>query len=338
MSSLNQQIITKISEIIFPNGQKLSDLMSEIIIKNNNIGFSIDISNQDLAEAELIRQQAINKLSSIAEIDKITIVFTKNEQLPSNANPSAKTGKVKLLINNVGKIILVAAGKGGVGKSTIAALIAEHLTRKKYAVGIVDADIYGPSIPQIFNVSGAPSIAANKMMMPLKSRNIQIMSIGFLVAERSAVAWRGPMASKAIYQLLSSTLWDRLDYLIIDMPPGTGDIHLAILENYHIDGVVVVTTPQQISKLDVQKAIDLYKKFNLKILGIIENMSYFIDSKGRDIKIFAGTSGYNLAQEYSIPFICQLPLMAALSEACDRGTSLADVLDLPIEQLLANLD
>jgi ATP-binding protein involved in chromosome partitioning len=164
-------------------------------------------------------------------------------------------------------------------------------------------------------------------MIPLLSRGIQVNSIGFLVSNSEAIAWRGPMASKAIYQLLSLTDWQNLDYLIIDMPPGTGDIHLSILENYQINGgVVIVTSPQKISEIDVTKAINLYQKFDLPILGIIENMSYFIDPEsGKIINIFSGNSGENLASKHKVPLIFKLPLLPEIAKACDLGKSLADI-------------
>jgi len=154
---------------------------------------------------------------------------------------------------------------------------------------------------------------------------VEVISIGFLVQSDSAIAWRGPMASKAIYQLLSLTEWGNLDYLIIDTPPGTGDIHLSILENYQIDGVIMVTMPQQISGIDVEKAINLYQKFSVPILGIIENMSYLIDKNGNRIQVFGGSSGKYLAEKYNIPLLQHLPIIPALTEKCDKAESLVDV-------------
>jgi ATP-binding protein involved in chromosome partitioning len=319
----NELILSKISNISYNNGQKLASTISDIVIKDRNIGFSIDITNNSISEAEIIRAAAIEQLRTIDNVGKITIVLTGNKKNQS---------KSKHYIDGVKKVILVAAGKGGVGKSTISALIAERLNLAGQRVGIADADIYGPSIPQIFNVHNKPDII-DKKMVPLNSRNIQIISIGFLIKDE-AVAWRGPMASKAIYQLLSLTKWDNLDYLIIDMPPGTGDIHLAILENYHVDGVVIVSTPQLLSRNDVVKAISLYQKFDLPILGIIENMNLFMDDSGNQTTIFFGNSGNDLAAKFSIPFLYQIPILPEISKACDNGTSLVDIVKLPIDFLL----
>ncbi|MDN3030155.1 MAG: Mrp/NBP35 family ATP-binding protein [Candidatus Tisiphia sp.] len=325
-----QQILNKISSITFSDNTKLIDTISNIVIKDKNIGFAIDIFGKDPKEVDEIKIKAINKLNEIANIGKITIVLTSSK----NLSKKSTSPKIRHFIDGVKKVILVASGKGGVGKSTITALIAEQLNLEGYKVGIVDADIYGPSIPQIFGISDVPEIVYNKMT-PLKSRGIEIISIGFLIQNNSAIVWRGPMASKTIYQLLSLTHWQELDYLIIDMPPGTGDIHLSILENYHLDGVIIVTTPQKMAAIDVVRSIDLYKKFNLPILGIIENMSYLVEaSSGKKIEIFSGNSGENFAKEYNIPLICKIPIEPKLSYNCDNSISLTDIIKLPIKQFV----
>jgi ATP-binding protein involved in chromosome partitioning len=331
MSNINQQqIITSIADIVFKDKMKLINIISNIIIKDNNIGFSIDVHDRDLAEVEKIKNIAITQLTKIANIGKITIILTSSKE----TNKKPINSKIKHFIEGVKKIILVASGKGGVGKSTVTALIAEQLNFEGYKVGIVDADIYGPSIPQIFGINAVPEIKNNKMV-PLKSRNIDIISIGFLIKCNSAIIWRGPMASKTIYQLLSLTLWQELDYLIIDMPPGTGDIHLSILENYQLDGVIIVTTPQKMAEIDVVRSIDLYKKFNIPILGVIENMSYLVDvSSGKKIQIFTGNNGEDFANDYQIPLICKIPIEPKLSYNCDNGVSLIEIVNLPIKKFI----
>nr|WP_016830621.1 Mrp/NBP35 family ATP-binding protein [Rickettsia conorii] len=318
MANLHQrQIIDKIQHITFKDGTFLNEVISDIIIKGNNIGFSIDISGKNKLEAEEIRLKAINKLNEISEVNKITIVFTESKPMEK------KVQKPKHFVENVKKIILVASGKGGVGKSTISALIAQQLSLANYRVGIVDADIYGPSIPHIFGINEVPQTKDGRII-PVLAQSIAIISIGFFVKDHSAIIWRGPMASKTIYQLLSVTKWDNLDYLIIDMPPGTGDIHLSILENYHLDGVIIVTTPQKISEIDVIRSIDLYQKLNLPILGIIENMSYMLKNN----------SGGHLSQKYNIPLIAQMPITPQIAEACDKSLPLTNLLTLPLEKYL----
>jgi len=318
MADLHQkQIIDKLQHITFKDGTLLNKVISDIVIKGNNIGFSIDISGKDRLEAEEIKLKAIDKLNEVTNIGKITIIFT------SSKISEKKTQKPKLFVENVKKIILVASGKGGVGKSTISALIAQQLNIEGHRIGIVDADIYGPSIPHIFGINEVPQTKDGRII-PVTTRNIQIMSIGFFVKDYSAIIWRGPMASKTIYQLLSVTKWDNLDYLIIDMPPGTGDIHLSMLENYHLDGVIIITTLQKMSEIDVVRSIDLYQKLGLPIIGIIENMSYRLENN----------SGSRLSQKYNIPLIAQIPIIPQIADACDKSLPLTNLLTLPLEKYL----
>jgi len=225
---------------------------------------------------------------------------------------------IKHYINGVKKLILVASGKGGVGKSTITVAIAEMLQDEGYNVGILDADIYGPSIPTMLGVNERPELE-DKKFTPIMHRGFQVMSIGFLVDTEGPVAWRGPMATKAIYQLFSATNWSNLDYLIVDMPPGTGDIHLSVLENYNIDGAYIITTPQTISMRDVERAISLYKKFDIEINGIIENMNSDFSP---------GNAGEILSQKYNIPLLAKISLTEKLSYNLDNG--------LPILGLIKN--
>ncbi len=336
MNDLNAQVLSKIAAATFSCGTSLENFTSKLVFKDDDVGFSIDIGARDLTEGEEVRDRLKHAIAEINGIGKVTIILTSAKEV---TNDQAKGDvrqakpKIKHYIDNVRNIILVAAGKGGVGKSTIAVAIAEHLQKLGKNVGIADADIYGPSIPQMFGISGMPEIANNKMI-PHIARSIQINSIGFLT-KGEAIAWRGPMASKAIYQLLSVTAWDNLDYLIIDMPPGTGDIHLSILENYHVTGAVIVTTPQKISQIDVQKAIELYKKFNLHIYGIIENMSYLVDAAtGNHLKIFTGESGKHLSEKYDIPLIASIPITLELPANCDTGKGLADLIDITLDRIL----
>jgi ATP-binding protein involved in chromosome partitioning len=330
MTNFNeQQIQNIISKIAFSDGSSVQKRASDIIIKNHNLGFSLDITDLDPLHAEEIRNITIKQLQKIKSISKISIVLTSNRI----ASTSTKTEKAKLHIEGVKQVILVAAGKGGVGKSTISALLAHKLKADGKKVGIIDADIYGPSIPHIFNLQGKPSLK-NDRMIPLQNYGISVNSIGFLTAPSASISWRGPMTSKALYQLLSLTTWEKLDYLIIDTPPGTGDIHLSLLQNYNIDKVLMVTTPQKIAELDVSRAINLYKKFNVPIMGIIENMSYYIDPKTKqNIQLFTGNSGELIAKEYQIPLLTKLPITPELSTACDNGEDLRDYVEL-----LENID
>ena len=307
------------SKLFLSDGSSVQSRASEIVANGSKIGFSLDITGIELAEAESIREQIIKKIQETTDFEKISIVLTSTRK--SQNTPAEKP---KIQIEGVGKILLIASGKGGVGKSTIAALLAHKLKSDGKKVGVVDADIYGPSIPHLFSLKGKPELDDNKMV-PLENYGIVVNSIGFLTEPSASISWRGPMASKAIYQLLSLTKWGSLDYLIIDSPPGTGDIHLSILQNYIIDQVIMVTTPQKISEIDVSRAISLYKKFHVPIWGIIENMSYyFIPQTGEKIEIFTGGGGNKIAFDYKLELLTKLPIESRLSIACDAGGDLSE--------------
>ena len=307
------------SNLLLSDGSSVQSRSSEIVVNGSNIGFSLDITGIELAEAESVRDQTIKKIQETTDFEKINIVLTSTRK-----SQNTSTEKPKIQIEGVGQILLIASGKGGVGKSTIAALLAHKLKSDGKKVGIVDADIYGPSIPHLFSLKGKPELDDNKMV-PLENYGIVVNSIGFLTEPSASISWRGPMASKAIYQLLSLTKWGSLDYLIIDSPPGTGDIHLSILQNYIIDQVIMVTTPQKISKIDVSRAVSLYKKFHVPIWGVIENMSYYtIPQTGERIEIFTGDGGNKISFEHKLELLTKLPIESRLSIACDAGGDLSE--------------
>jgi ATP-binding protein involved in chromosome partitioning len=297
-------IIKEVKDLLFNNGYKLSDLMSRIIQKNNgDIGFSIDITNVTLEDAERIKKIAEKKLLSVDGIKKITIIFT-NEK--SN-KPSLSDSKKKIIQS--GNVIIVGSGKGGVGKSTYSLALAKKLQSSGKSVGIIDLDIHGPSIPTMIGINQKIEIN-HGLMVPIEFDNIKIMSIGFLVGDLDAIAWRGPMISKTLYQLLFLTLWGKIDYLIIDTPPGTGDIHITLLEKYEIDGLLIITTPDKLSVSDVKKTISLYKKFDIHINGIIENNSFFIcPDTQRKFNLFGEGGGQELSLIFSIPLLDKIPII-----------------------------
>ena len=306
------------TNLLLSDGTTVQSRSSDIIVNGSNVGFSLDISGIELAEAESIRAQIIKAIQEATDFEKISVVLTSTRK-----NQSASNEKAKIQIEGVGKVLLVASGKGGVGKSMIASLLAHKLKVDGKKVGIVDADIYGPSIPHLFSLKGKPELDDNKMV-PLENYGIVVNSIGFLTEPFASISWRGPMVSKAIYQLLSLTNWGKLDYLIIDSPPGTGDIHLSILQNYIIDQVIMVTTPQKISEIDVSRAVSLYKKFNVPILGVIENMSYYVIPKtGENISIFTGDGGNKIAFDHNLDLLTKLPIDPRISIACDAGADLS---------------
>jgi len=251
---------------------------------------------------------------------EVTVNFT------SNTSSNRKEGES--ILPKVKNIIAVVSGKGGVGKSTVSANLALALAEGGARVGLMDADIYGPSVPIMFGVRGQRPLMMDTgdgkgMIVPLEKFGIKLMSIGLLVEEKSAIVWRGPMASSAIRQFVTEVYWDELDYLVIDMPPGTGDIHLTLIQTVPVTGVVVVTTPQEVALADAKKGIAMFNQAQIKvpIIGLVENMSYFTPAELPDNKyyIFGKEGGKKLSEEYELPFLGQIPLVQGIREGGDLG-------------------
>ena len=230
-----------------------------------------------------------------------------------------KTLFKKNKINGVKKIIAISSGKGGVGKSTIAVNLAITLKNLKYNVGILDADIYGPSIPKMMGILEKPKSEDGVNLIPIKKFNIQCMSIGFMISEDTPMIWRGPMVSSTIKTFTGKVLWENIDFLIIDMPPGTGDALLTFSQEIDIDGAVIITTPQDIAIIDVKRGIEMFKKTNVKIIGIIENMTSFTSDDGIEHFIFGKDGGKNIAEKFNIELLGQIPINIKLRKKSDEG-------------------
>jgi len=228
-------------------------------------------------------------------------------------------------INGVKKIIAVYRGKGGVGKSTIAVNLAIALKNLKYNVGILDADIYGPSIPKMMGIVEKPKSEDGVNLIPIKKFNIQCMSIGFMVSEETPMIWRGPMVASTIKTFTNKVLWDNVDFLIIDMPPGTGDALLTFSQEIDIDGAVIITTPQDIAIIDVKRGIEMFKRTNVKILGIIENMTSFTSDDGVEHFIFGKDGGKNIADKFNIEVLGSIPISLKLREGADTGEPITEI-------------
>jgi ATP-binding protein involved in chromosome partitioning len=237
---------------------------------------------------------------------------------------SPKTQFKKNKINRVKKIIAVSSGKGGVGKSTIAVNLAIALKNLKYNVGILDADIYGPSIPKMIGILEKPKSEDGINLIPIKKFDLQCMSIGFMVSEDTPMIWRGPMVASTIKTFANKVLWDNVDFLIIDMPPGTGDALLTFSQEIDIDGAVIVTTPQDIAIIDVKRGIEMFKRTNVKILGIIENMTSFTSDDGIEHFIFGKDGGKNIADKFNIELLGQIPININLRKNSDEGLPFVD--------------
>lgn len=234
--------------------------------------------------------------------------------------PQAVQPKLQPL-STIRNIIAVASGKGGVGKSTVTANLALALRDEGARVGVLDADIYGPSQPRMLGAAGEePKVVGENRMLPVVAQGMQTMSIGYLVDEKDAMIWRGPMVTQALSQLLFQSVWDDLDYLLIDLPPGTGDTHLSLAQKIPVSGTIVVTTPQDIALLDARKGIDMFRKVEVPILGVVENMSTHVCSQcGHEEAVFGSDGGQSLSDEAAVPLLGQLPLSASIRLNADNG-------------------
>ncbi|MFZ1534166.1 MAG: Mrp/NBP35 family ATP-binding protein, partial [Chitinophagaceae bacterium] len=270
---------------------------------------------------EMMKNACVNAIKLLVNKEAtVNVKFTSN-----TTTKRTDTGAV---LPNVKNIIAVVSGKGGVGKSTVAANLALALSQGGAKVGLMDADIYGPSVPIMFGVRGERPMMVEvggekPMIAPLERYGLKLISIGFLVDEKNAVVWRGPMASSAIRQFVTDVYWGELDYLVVDMPPGTGDIHLTLMQTVPVTGAVIVTTPQDVALADAKKGIAMFgqAQLNVPVIGLVENMSYFTPAELPDNKyyIFGKDGGKRLADEYDIPFLGQIPLVQSIREGGDLG-------------------
>lgn len=240
-----------------------------------------------------------------------------SKEFVNKISPDGK--KLKLPINGVKKIIAISSAKGGVGKSTISVNLAIALKKLNYNVGILDADIYGPSVPQMLGIHEKPKSEDGKNLFPIIQYGIQCMSIGFLVDQDTAMIWRGPMVISAIKTFTTNVLWKDVDYLIIDLPPGTGDALLTFAQEIQIDGIVVISTPQEVALLDANRGIKMFQKMNVNIIGIIENMSSFVSDDGKEHFLFGKNGAENMSKNLNIDLLGKIPIEIKIREGADTG-------------------
>jgi len=315
--ALDQQaVLTALQTVLDPNTGK--DFVSSKALKNlqitgGDVSFDVELGYPAKSQFAAFRKSLIAAAKSVAGVDNVSVNLSVRI-----ASHSVQRG-VQLL-PNVKNIIAVASGKGGVGKSTTAVNLALALAAEGASVGLLDADIYGPSQPMMMGIEGRPESVDGKNMEPMENYGIQVMSIGFLVAQDEAMIWRGPMATQALEQLLRQTNWKDLDYLIVDMPPGTGDIQLTLSQRVPMTGAVIVTTPQDIALLDAKKGIKMFEKVGVPILGIVENMAVHVCSNcGHTEHIFGEDGGKKMAADYKMDYLGALPLDINIRLQADNG-------------------
>lgn len=318
-----------------------SGAVNNIQVFGDEVVVDITINNPSLqarkkTEVEILK--AIHR--EVYEKAKITV----NVKVDAPAKPEVNEIKGKP-IPGIQNIIAVASGKGGVGKSTVTANLAVTLSKMGFKVGLLDADIYGPSMPIMFDVTGAKPLASNvngnSKMLPVENYGVKLLSIGFFTQPNQAVIWRGPMASKALNQMIFDAHWEELDFMLVDLPPGTGDIHLSIMQSMPITGAVVVSTPQEVALADARKGVAMFQQeaINVPVLGIVENMAYFTPEELPDNKyyIFGKTGARNLATDLNVPFLGEIPLVQSIREAGDIGRPAALQTGTPVEKAFEEL-
>ena len=305
-------------------------MVSGLVVKDGNVGFSLEVDPARGEALEPLRQAAEAAVFALDGVSSVTAVLTAHSAGGESAAPAAPprgdtgaggAGARAPLLPDVGAIIAVASGKGGVGKSTVACNLALGLARLGLSVGLLDADIYGPSLPRMMGATGRPSTDdAGKTLIPMAAHGLKCMSIGFMVAEDSPMIWRGPMVMSALEQMLRDVAWGALDVLVVDMPPGTGDAQLTMAQRVPLAGAVIVSTPQDIALLDARKGLNMFRKVNVPVLGIVENMSFFHCPKcGERSDIFGHGGARADAEAYGVDFLGEVPLHMAIRSAGDGG-------------------
>lgn len=318
-----EQILKALGTVIEPDLKKdlvTLHMIEKLAVTENEVSFHVVLTTPACPLKEMIRNACVQAI-----LREVSPDIQVNVRMVSKVTSNRKDAKS--LLPGVRNIIAVASGKGGVGKSTVAANLALALAQDGASVGLMDADIYGPSVPIMFGVRGErplmTKVNGKGMILPLERYGIKLMSIGLLVDEKQAVVWRGPMASSALKQFVTEVQWGELDYLIIDLPPGTGDIHLTLVQTVPVTGVVVVTTPQQVALADAKKGIAMFSTgaIRVPVLGLVENMAYFVPAELPDKRyyIFGREGGKHLAEEFEIPFLGQIPLVEGICEGGDLG-------------------
>ncbi|MCX7324495.1 MAG: Mrp/NBP35 family ATP-binding protein [Hyphomicrobiales bacterium] len=305
-----------------------SGRVSGIVVDGGKIMFAIAIDASEAAAMEPVRQAAERAVTGLPGVtqafvsltaDRAPVARTAAQTARTQAAGSGVTPRAAA-IPGIRHIIAVASGKGGVGKSTTAANLAVGLATLGLKVGIMDADIYGPSVPKIFGVTGKPRLVGGRTLAPMEAYGLKIMSIGFLIDEETPMIWRGPMVISAITQMLREVAWGELDVLVVDMPPGTGDAQLTMAQQTPLAGAVIVSTPQDLALLDARRGVAMFKRVEVPILGIVENMSYFIaPDTGNRYDIFGHGGARHEAERLGVPFLGEIPLAMPIRELSDNG-------------------
>ena len=335
MSAVNQdQVLAALRQVMDPDRQKdivSLGMVSGLAVREGHVGFAIEVDAQRGPKLEPLRKAAERAVERLEGVLTVTAVLTA-EAPPQRAQPQAAPARphshgpaghgapAKALVPGVRSIIAVASGKGGVGKSTTAVNLALAFAANGLKAGLLDADIYGPSMPRMMGISGKPTSRDGKVLEPMENYGVKCMSMGFLVPEDTPMIWRGPMVMSAIQQMLRDVNWGELDILVVDLPPGTGDAQLTMAQQVPLSGAVIVSTPQDIALLDARKGLNMFRKVDVPVLGIVENMSYFrCPHCGGRSEIFSHGGARREAEKLGTEFLGEVPLDIAIRETSDEG-------------------
>lgn len=331
MSIHKEQIKSALAHVMHPAYEKdliTLDLIQDLIVQDKYVSFTLELPKKDDSLAAYLKKEctkAVQKFVDKAAVLDITVginISRQRELEGDDSAPEQQQPKQEQVLAGVKNVIAVASGKGGVGKSTVAANLAVSLAQTGAKVGLLDTDIYGPSVPTMFGVTERPNITTKKKLVPIEKHGVHLVSMGFLVDTDQAMIWRGPMVTSAVKQFMQEVEWGELDYLILDLPPGTGDIQLTIVQTVPLTGAVIVSTPQTVALDDARKGVAMFNKVQVPVLGIIENMAYFVpeDMPEKKYYIFGKHGARKLAQKLEVPFLGEVPLREQVRETSDTGT------------------
>ncbi|MGZ5921843.1 MAG: iron-sulfur cluster carrier protein ApbC [Rhizomicrobium sp.] len=320
-SASRDDVLRALDQVIDPvSGRSVvqENMITGLVVRDGHVGFALEVAPSRGPQSEPLRAACEAAVAKLSGILSVTAVLTAHQGAPAPARPAQPQGPQG--VPGVASIIAVASGKGGVGKSTVAVNLALGLVRLGLKVGLLDADIYGPSLPRLLDIRHKPE-SDGKKIKPIEKFGLKTMSIGFLVKEDEAMIWRGPMVQSALTQMLNDVLWGPLDVLVLDMPPGTGDAQLTIAQRAPLKGAVIVSTPQDIALIDARKGIAMFNKTQVPILGVVENMSVFVcPDCGHEHHIFGHGGARETAEKVGAPFLGEIPLVPRIRETSDAGT------------------
>jgi ATP-binding protein involved in chromosome partitioning len=292
--------------------------VKDVRIDDGAVDFTIELTTPACPVRDVMKAEAEQKVGALPGVTRARAQMT--------ADVRARGGFGRQAIPGIRNILAVGAGKGGVGKSTTAVNLAVALQRKGARVGLMDADVYGPNVPQMLGVAGQPDVTEERKIVPPEAYGVKVISMGMLVPPDQAVIWRGPMLHGAVQQFMRDVVWGELDYLVVDLPPGTGDVSLSLSQSVPVAGAVVVTTPQGVSVSDVRKAVGMFRQLNIPLLGVVENMSYFVCSRcGERTEIFGHGGGRRMAEELGVPFLGEVPIDTRVRSGGDAGEPIVSV-------------